>query len=338
MKTQTSISLGIGITLFLVGVLSVYSQSAPKTTPHIGEAYQQRLFDTPYGELRRWNNNALISFQPSGQSANERILVYDQYGKISREATVSFPNAEAISLSDVTLNGAGALIASGGTRSTQGNIAQFIAQLNETGQVTRVIRTTPFIARRVCVAKDDGTVWAYGGDLGGLGNSAVLEQYSFDKGLLKALFPRTELGREWLPLEGQSPDQIRLACTAQKVVLFNAISDVLLEYDLTTDQATKRKMIPLPGHKDLVVTGFCTTEDGMILASLFQKTHNPPMTGVYQLTFENQMGHWTPLEETVHPARPEPDSDFRVVGVNVTDIIYSRSFGDRFLTWAKLTR
>jgi len=62
------------------------------------------------------------------------------------------------------------------------------------------------------------------------------------------------------------------------------------------------------------------------------------MTGVFQLTFDNQKGEWTPLEETVHPARPDLDSDFQIVGVNGTDIIYSRSFVDKSLSWSKLMR
>jgi len=273
MKTRTSISVSMCISLcLLAGGLKLYSQSATKNHAQISKAYQQRVFDTPYGNQRRWSKNALISFRQYGKSQKEKILVYDQTGALNRRATVSLPDAGVISVSDATLNGDGLLLASGGTRDTKGRVAHFIAQLNETGQVGRVIRTTPFMARKICVAKDDGTVWAYGGDQGTVRDSAVLEQYSFDKGLLKALFPRTELGREWVGLDGGSPEQIHLACTAQKVVVFNAVSDVLLEYDLSTDQATSRKVSPLPGRRDLLVTGFCLTDDGLILVSLYQKT------------------------------------------------------------------
>jgi len=336
MKTPVSISLSIGVSLFLlVSGPSLSSQSAPKKHAHVTEAYQQRVFDTPNDNRRRWSKNALLSFRQYGKSQKENILVYDQDGKVSREGTVFLPDAEAVSMFDATLNGSGLLLASGGTRDMKGHIAHFIAQLNETGHVAHVVRTTPFMARQICIARDDGTVWAYSGDQGTMKDSAVLEQYSFEKGLLKALFPRKELGREWWLLDGATPDQIHLACTSQRVVVFNAQSDVLLEYDLSSDQATRRQVTPLPRHKDLLITGFCMTEDGLILASLYQKTHQPPMTGVFQLSFDNQKGEWIPLEETLHPA--QPDSDFQIIGTNGTDVIYSRSFVDRSLSWAKLT-
>jgi|SRR5579859_980955 len=336
MKTRTSVSLNIGLSLFLLNSgLALFSQSVPRTPAHVGEAYQQRVFDTPSDNRRRWSKNVLISFRQYGKSQRENILLYDQDGKISRETTVSLPDAEVISMFDATLDGSGSLFASGGTRDTKGRVAHFIAQLNELGQVSRVVRTTPFMARQICAAKDDGIIWAYGGDQGTVKSSPVLEQYSLDKGLLKALFLRTELGPEWALLDGSSPEQIHLACSDQKVVLFNAQSDVLLEYDLSSDRAIRRQVSPLPGRKDLLVTGFCMTKDGLILASLYEKSHRPPMTGVFQLTFDNSAGVWTPLEETVHPA--QPGSDFRIVGTNGTDVIYSRSFEDRSLSWARLT-
>jgi hypothetical protein len=336
MKTRTSISLNIGVSLFILsGALTLLSQSAPARRAHVSEPYQQRVFDTPNESRRRWSNNRLISFRQYGKAQSETLVLYDQEGAISREATVSLAEAEVISLSDTTLNSSGSLFASGGTRDTKGRVAHFIAQLNEAGQVSRIVRTTPFMARQICVAKDDGTVWAYGGDQGTVKSSPVLEQYSLDKGLLKALFPRTELGPEWSLLDGRVPEQIHLSCSDEKVVLFNAESDVLLEYDLRSDQAIRQQISRLPAYKDLVVTGFCMTKDGLILASLYDKSRRPPMTGVFQLSFDNSRAVWVPLEETVHPA--QPGSEFRILGTNGTDVIYSRSFGDRSLSWAKLT-
>jgi hypothetical protein len=341
-KTRTSIALNIGLALFLLnGGLSLRSQSepgttasAPKASAHVGEAYQQRVFDTPSDNQRRWSNNVLISFRQYEEGQKETILLYDQDGKISRETTVSLPDAEVIALFDTTLDNSGSLFASGGTQDTKGRFAHFIAQLNESGQVSRVVRTTPFMARQLCVAKNDGTIWAYGGDQDMKG-SPVLEQYSLDNGLLKALFPRTMLDTAWSLLDGHTPDQIHLACNDQKVVVFNATSNVLLEYDLASDKAIRRPVTALPGHRDLLVTGFCMTKDGLILASLYQKTSKPPMSGVFQLNFDDSRGVWVPLEETVRPG--DPNDHFRIVGTNGTDVIYSRSFEDRALSWARLT-
>lgn len=336
MKRRTAKSLNIGVSVLLfITSLTLRSQSAPSAGVHLAQPHQQRVFDIPSGTRRRWSNNALISFHRYEKVDKQSVQLYDENGRLSREAMVSLPDAREFAIVDATGDSSGSLYLSGGANDAKGRVAHFIAQLNDSGQVSKVVRTTPFMARLICAPKHDGTIWAYGGDQGNVRSSPVLEEYSLDKGLLKALFPRTELGPEWTGLDGPVPDEaIHLVCNDQKVVLFNAESDTLLEYDLSSDKAIRQQITPL-SRQDVYVTGLCITKEGVILSSLLQKSHQPPLIGVFQLNMANSRSAWMPLEETVHPAKP--GSELWIVGTNGTDLVYKRSFEDSSLSWATLT-
>src|SRR2546421_9888721 len=144
MKTGSSVLLSIGLSLLLVsGGPTLVSQSAPASRAQLGQAYQERVFDTDNENRRRWSNNSLISFRQHGKSQTEAVSLYNEDGRITREAIVSLPEAEFISLSDATLDNSGSLFVSGGSSDVKGRVAHFIAQLNESGRVSRVVRTTP---------------------------------------------------------------------------------------------------------------------------------------------------------------------------------------------------
>lgn len=325
-------AVGIAVSSLTLGILA---QSTRSASVHLAGPHQQRTFTIPSDSRRRWSNNALLTFHRYDKGQNQTIFAYDQNGALIREATMALPDATQIAIVDATRDSSGLLFVGGGAQDASGRVAHFIAQFNDAGRVSKVVRTTPFMPRLLCAARNDGTIWAYGGDQGTVKTSPVLEEYSMDKGLLRALFPRSELGQEWKLLDGPVPDEaIHLACNDQKVVLFNAESDALLEYDLVSDKATRLHVIPLP-EKDVYVTGFCITKDGVILSSLLQRSQHPPLIGIFELTSTNSTNAWVPLPETVHPA--DRESELWIVGIDGSDLVYKRSFEDASLSWATLS-
>ena len=90
-----------------------------------------------------------------------QVLVYSQSG-LALPISISFPDSTTVSVEGVAaVNGGPGALISGSAWSQSGQLATFLAWVDNTGKVTKVIRTNPYLATRICFAPD-GSIWTFG--------------------------------------------------------------------------------------------------------------------------------------------------------------------------------
>jgi hypothetical protein len=325
---------------------SVFGQ---QSTVRLSEPHRQVRFSalqTPYFGVRRWDQRYLISYAFDGtfDSTPDKaaVVLYDRSGRLAREAIVWFKDASTTGVDDAAVNQSGDLFVSGGTTSPAGAIANYIAQIDQSGHVSRVIRTTPFLPVYICAA-EDGTVWSYGFERDDRGRkvqgSLRLRQYSFAKGQIRAMLDISTLNSSgWTLTDGRYPGEISLRCSSQRVGLFNGQSSEWIEYDVTDSRLKVSKVEPLPPTKEMRITGFAFTELGDAFVSLLDRSTKPPQSGLFRLSFAaSDIGKWVPVKGTVGPYLNGAQVG-QLLGTDGTELIYTRGIGDSTVYWSKYSK
>lgn len=268
----------ITLCCLIFGTNGLRGQGNPPGSLRLSEPHFQNHFsalDVPYSGARVWDKGYLISYAFDGtyQSSPSKpaILIYDRAGRLLHQETVWFNEAERVSIGDVAVSKAGKVIVSGGTHNHAGAVANFIAEMGDSGRVERVIRTTPFRPIYICAA-DDRTVWSYGFDrdekLEDVPSSLRLRQFSFDKGQVQAMLGGLKPDTPHWAMRGKHPNDISMRCTSKRVVLYNASASEWVEFDIPTGKLKVSKVTPLPDDAGMRVTGFAITESGDVFISL----------------------------------------------------------------------
>ena len=312
------------------------------SAPH----YQSHFpaLDIPYYGVRVWDKNYLIAYAFEGtfkaSPGKPAVALYDREGRMALQAVVWFKDAESVSIGDAAVSKAGKLLVSGGTHNHAGVVANFIAEIDDTGHVGRVIRTTPFRSEHICAA-DDGTVWSYGFDrdekLEDVPGSLMLRQFSFDKGQLRAVLDEFRASDpRWLT-HGRYPGEISLRCTSQKVGIYNAAVSEWAEFDIASNKLTVTKIQPLPTIRQMRITGFALTEAGDVFVSLHDRSSEPPRSGLFTLSLDSSgLGHWVPVKDAVGPYLHGAPVG-QLLGTDGQELIYTREL-DGMAHWSKYSK
>jgi hypothetical protein len=322
----------------------LFSQHGQADVIRLSEPHYQAQLPPPVNSypFRYWDKGFLITYTADDTSPSRpAAILYDRYGRIARQITVWFKDASSVAIVDLAVSRSGNIVVAGGTESTTGSIANFIASIGEDGRVRQVIRTTPFTPAYICAA-EDGTVWAYGHDRDENGKrvegSLRLRQYSFDKGQTNATLDASALTSPgWSMSHGHYPGEMDLRCTSDKVGLLNGASGEWVEFDIASHKLKVSKIEPLPPIDQMRITGFALTESGEVFASLHDRSSQPPLSGLFELKFDDSgVGKWVPVKDTVgpylHGARVG-----QLLGTDGTDLIYTRDL-DGTAYWSQITR
>jgi hypothetical protein len=345
MKTLKFIASELILLLLAFSASLLFAQHAQPPSPSLSAPQRQvSLLGLSQTWHRLWDKGYLISWGSHGSSeaspTKPAVVLYDQEGRIAREAIIWLKDASSVEVNDVATNRAGNLVVAGGTENQAGVIANFIASIGNDGRVSQIIRTTPFLPIYVCAA-EDGTVWSYGFDRDVEGKkvegSLILRQYSFDKGQLRAMADKSILNFSgWTLARGRYPGEISFRCTSRKVGLFNGASGDWLEFDIATDKLNVAKIDPLPPPKEMQITGFALTEAGDVFVSLHDSSSDPPRSGLFWLEFDKAgAGSWVPVKNTIGAYLHGPIE--RLLGTDGTNLIYTRDF-DGTAYWSKFTK
>ncbi|HTS36334.1 MAG TPA: hypothetical protein VMH04_11715 [Candidatus Solibacter sp.] len=324
---------------------SLFAQHEQASSIHLSEPHRQISLAGLSGTWHRyWDKDYLITYgtDSTSEATPDRpsVTLYDRSGKVAREAVVWFPDAYSVGINDAAVGKSGTLVVAAGARNQQGVIANFIAAIDTTGHMTNVIRTTPFLPIYVCAA-EDGTVWSFGLDRDADGKrvkeSAMLRQYSFDKGQINALLYQSALkSTGWELSRGRYPGEISLRCTSQRVGLYNACAGQYVEIDLPTGRLTASKVEPVPSPHDMHVTGFALTEAGDVFVSLWGRSGDSPHSGIFKLSFDAEhVGSWVPVANSSGPYLHGGPVE-RLLGTDGTELIYTRDL-DSMAYWSKTT-
>ena len=154
-----------GILIFTAA--SPVSRAQAATAKAVSDSTRRVLFDNgafsgPEQALPHWDNGYLVSravetFEPG----TSNVKIYDQSGKLARQAAIWFPEALRVLVYSATAAADGRIIVGGKAEKADGSAGLFIARTNLAGDVTDVIQANDFAPSNVCQAPD-GTVWSFG--------------------------------------------------------------------------------------------------------------------------------------------------------------------------------
>ena len=137
-----------------------------------------------------WSNGFLAVREIDGAT----LHLHDRAGKRLWTTKLTVPEAARASVFPVTIWPDGSVVAGGGGVSADGVRTAFLAFISPAGEITRLVRTAPFVAQHLTVARD-GSLWAFGRVFGDWGETKdkphmMVRKYSRDGSELGAVLPR----------------------------------------------------------------------------------------------------------------------------------------------------
>jgi hypothetical protein len=118
------------------------------------------VVDQSHGHLK-WSHGMFLYMDSGVNARPPSFYTLDREGKLITSATLSIPDAAQFWFADFDRWTDGAIVFAGGSYSSYGEAAPFIAWLSSDGQTERVMRTAPYYVYRLSAAPD-GTVWTLG--------------------------------------------------------------------------------------------------------------------------------------------------------------------------------
>ncbi len=287
-----------------------------------------------------WDGSHLIAYRTFAYGSRiPDVLVYDLNGQLLKEGDVWFDHAKRVTLGSVAMNRQGRLFVSGGTTSESGQVAQFIGEIDESGVLSRVVRTTPFIPYFICTTGDDDTVWAYGMERVH-GNQApydhaLLRHYSMSQGLLDAVLNRSALPSKPFPPYGWYAGQTNMRCIGSLIAIYNGPTDQLITYDVSTKQLRVVQVEATP--KEVRWTGFAVTDDGSVFASFIRREQTKRTSGLVRLVIKpDNTASWIAVPGTLGPIGAADQHSYRLAGSDRNQLVYSDSRSSGRLLFANI--
>ncbi|HEY6349123.1 MAG TPA: hypothetical protein VI636_06910 [Candidatus Angelobacter sp.] len=327
-------------TLMLTADLA--GQQASEPVRIVGPHYQTNFLSLATdGGWQYWDKGYLITWAFSGKTLSvtpdqPAVVLYDSNGG-RRDAYVWLEGAERVAVGSAAVTPSGKLMVAGGTQDAHGVIAHYIAEVGDNDHVSRVVRTTPFIAVSICSSRDD-RVWAYGFERDENGksveNAPMLREYDFEKGQLRATLYPANLNPGWSLPNGRYPGEITLRCNSKSVGIYNARSSEWVQFDLSANTLKVVNVDLLPPTSRLHITGFALTESGEVFASFHDRSKGPPVSGIFKLTLDaGGSGRWAQVEGTVGPYLGG-SATARLMGADGDDLVHTRKL-DGKVFWSK---
>jgi len=225
----------------------------------------------PGGLIPDWDRGYVLSYgieiYPSAEVAT--VLMYDQNGTRMREGHIWPTGAGRVRLHSAAATHEGAIIAAGWTSMPDSSSPKFISKTDLAGNTVATIFTGSFVPQQMCEG-EDGTVWTLGKDVPATeagGQTDVLRQYSFEKGLLRSYLPlesvKAAVNSEtrWFNAFGSF-----VRCGKNKVAVYLKFTDEYVEVD-TKSLEVKRWKLDLSSADHNEATGLGVADDGRVYAS-----------------------------------------------------------------------
>jgi hypothetical protein len=250
------------------------------------------------------------------------MAVYDASGKLVRRSRLSIPGTLQTSITDIAAAPGGTLVSAAGGMTTTGQAANFLAWLSADGAVGRVVRVSPFIPLRICVATD-GSVWAAGKESDAerpgrseAQNHAVLRRYDPEGWLTHSLLARSTFRTSNHPAHQRSS----LSCGTGRVGFFSYPANEWIEATSQGELIGRWKGVRV--DHETKVSGTDMTSDGSVYATTYGK-FRPGFTDsrVALFRLDKTGGRWLPVSfEGV--LGPDPRSQYaEIIGTDGTSVV-----------------
>jgi hypothetical protein len=286
---------------------------------------------------RYWTGSYLVTHNLRGSASSPVVALFDSTGTRIREGRVWFPSASSVSVRGATADPKGNLFVSGGTRSEDGSLAFFVAQLSDRGEISSVVRTTPFIGLHLC-APGDGTIWALGSDRQAQregSTNLILRQFNFSNGELRAALDVRSLFSDSL----FNSEATSLFCSPHKAgVLLNSATE-WVEFDYATSRISWWRLPELREQRR--VNGLAMTSEGELFATVDNRSGSEPVVGLFRL---EKLGEhdatWLPIRQPVQysfEGQREPSRMVRLLGSDGKDLVYTAKRNNKVVVlWSHL--
>ena len=252
----------------------------------------------------KWDGQHLVSSGLVASQSNPVVVVSDRNGNIVGNATLWFDDAEEVNVADAAVAQDGSIVLVGGARRHDGTISNFLAKMGRDGFVKSVVQTSPYVAYYVRPAPD-GTVWTLGRErdsqLRGK-ESAVLRQYSFEKGeLIAALDSKTFQTKSAIASDvawyAGCPGGIMLGNHGKMLGFYSARSSEWITVDLSSHAIVRQEIIPPPAKVE--IPGVAYTNSGDVFSSLFAPGDRASMSGLAKLKISPTQASWVMVSGSV---------------------------------------
>jgi hypothetical protein len=279
-----------------------------------------------------WDKGHLVGF--GGGETKEPVTLYDKSGRLLFDTFITVPGAMKTFQHTAAPGSSEMVVVAVAAVSGDGAIADLIFEVDKNG-VRRAIRTSPFRTEKLCVT-DEGTVWAYGWErdaTGGdrHGHHPMLREYSFEQGQLRTAIDRDSVRpAPGIPVQGRRGDELQLRCEANRVALFNAPNNELIEYDTTSNKLNRWSMPAV--REEVSITGFALMDSGEAYVATLDRSGATVLTGIFHLRISS-LGtvEWVPV--TVIPVKP---GWFRLLGSDGNSLVYARGVRSSTLFWSQV--
>ena len=326
-------------------------QRLPQTTAEVGAGHLSEPYRnvscTPSARLNlhpRWAQGFVAHFAEEGFSQD--VVVCDSQGKQVSSAHIAIPGLSVFFLMAAVPTMEGAAIVSGLAMTNPGR-TYFLAKTSSSGGIVSVIRTEGFQAGNVCEASDH-TIWTLGSDRDKEpkqdDNFALVQHYSFEKGLLHGYLSKTDSGLSDTHALGVGfPGAGLLVCGKESISLYLNDTNEYIQIDPVTETLKRWKMNEEPLPKG-TFTGFAVTEKGRVYASLFEdwrtETDWKFRRGLFELRLEpnSGSGKWTVVNGTFTSLDPELVLDgifFKLWGADGNDLVIRR-LHEADMSWVRV--
>jgi hypothetical protein len=252
----------------------------------------------------KWDGRYLVSSGLIASQSTPVAVVNDGSGDLVFDATLWFNDAEEVSVADAAVASDGSVVLAGGAHRKDGTISNFLAKVGRDGTVKSVVQTSPYVAYYVRPAPD-GSVWTLGRErdsqLRGK-DSAVLRQYSFEKGELTAALDSTTFRAKSAAASDVAwyagfPGGMTIGNHGKTLGFYSARASEWITVDLKT-HAIIRQAVPLLPAK-VEVTGVAYTDSGEVFASLYAPGETASMSGLAKLDSSGEKASWVMVSGSV---------------------------------------
>lgn len=281
--------------------------------------------------LPKWQNGHLLMW---GLPPLAVLSLFDRGGQLRRKTTITIPAAGELTLFNAAVSPGGSSVVSGMALNWEGTTAAFIAWISPSGEIDRVVRTTPFAPYRLCYA-DDETLWAFGRLLSDPPGSreelphGVLRQYSRDGRLL-----RTALSRDSFPSHARPHPATGGFLTVSKDVIgvYSVTEKQWVEVSARTGEVAGR-WPGITGPDQTRITGVAKTASGGVYAAAEHGPGPKRRSEFYRLDRAHSI--WTPVDASLVTG-PDPFEWRTILGADGDSLVVTKGIvtkGQLDLLW-----
>jgi len=175
----------------------------------------------------RWENGHILAFQEAQEQFPE-VVVMNSDGTVVSRVRMTLSDATKTTVRDVARSRNGIVAVTGTAYGPGGTVVPYIAWIDQSGQITQVLRSTPFAATKL-VFGSDGTLWAVGreylSDLKTPQTFDVLRRYTADGRVLQKMLPNTTFAKKRNPAVGKP----YVVVSEDRVGVYSAVSGDYIE-------------------------------------------------------------------------------------------------------------